>query len=236
MSSKAAFIGLGIFVTVLVVPMALSIFLPCFRKSVTTSPKTFPFEFITTWATFWGVFAAGVTLYFLYDEAELIKENQNAQAYANVYQSQLGLDQTEEQHPELTPYFEKNSPVPKDATNGNLIRMVAEHKLDVIDYFFSQQNNVSIKDDEFRAWIHYFKLSFSQSQVLCDVLRERHEVYGEFVLGVAGGSGCKGLPRLVQRSGLPWTLISNNYSKAADGSAYSAAGHYLAFFIRAKRG
>lgn len=190
-----ALILIGLILSVLLVPVIFATFHSGVRKFVGGTKDKPPFEFLTAWATVIGVVAALITLFFLYDEARLIEANQNAQAYANVYQSQLGLDQVLEQSPGLLMYFERNAPMPTDPYIADQIRLIAEHKLDVIDYFFSQENNLREKhDDEYGAWILYFKRSFARSAVLCDVLRERQEVYGALVKGVAWRSGCPRMP------------------------------------------
>jgi hypothetical protein len=189
----------GTAVIVLLLPVILAFCVPWFRTRLSSEGRP-PYEFATAWVTGVGVLAGLVTLYFLYDEARLIEANQNAQAYANVYQSQLGLDQVLEQSPGLRGYLERREPMPADSYIADSVRSVAEHKLDVIDYFFSQEKNVREKsDDEYRAWILYFKRSFLHSSVLCDVLLERREVYGASVTGVAWFSKCPKMPEPDQK-------------------------------------
>ena len=65
---------------ILIVPIVLAICVTRFGKFVSSPTRKPLYDVITAWVTFWGVMAALVTLYFLYDEATLIEDNQNAQA------------------------------------------------------------------------------------------------------------------------------------------------------------
>lgn len=102
------------------------------------------------------------------------------------------------EHPNYRPYFAEGKTIPKNQPVPQELKAFAEFKLDYLDYFFTEMPHLQRNDIEYPVWKKYFEDSFTESPILCDVLKDDMTEYG-YEIRYFASPLCKGVTIPSQR-------------------------------------
>ncbi len=126
----------------------------------------------------------------VHQQVRRLEDSLDLQSYGAVNNQISELDRIFIDRPELRPFFYENRDWPSKKLLRDRVTSVAERKLDFIDFWFTSALQMNLKRYDMQSWRNYFQRSFKQSRVLCDVLNDEKDDYGEELRSIAFKSGC----------------------------------------------
>lgn len=181
-----------------------------FRENLRNERRQEPIRFLTMLIALASFIVTSAALVFVSVQASNVKKQIRAlnasldlQSYSAINTQLAEIDNLFIDHPDLRPYFFEGAPWPSEEKPENLtlrrkLTSVAEKKLDFIDFWFMSARHLDLQRSDMVSWRNYFLGSFQNSPILCDVLKDEKEAYGEEVLSIAHKSGCPIKPRRVE--------------------------------------
>ena len=126
----------------------------------------------------------------VHEQVKRLEASLDLQSYGAVNNQISELDKIFVDRPELRPFFYENRDWPTKKLLRDRLTSVAERKLDFIDFWFTSALHMNLKRYDMQSWKNYFQRSFMKSRVLCDVLTDEKDDYGEELRSIALKSGC----------------------------------------------
>ena len=153
-----------------------------------------PIELITGIVTLLGTLSAVAGIWFVYVQVKELHRTLDSTAYNYIANQQFDLDKVLAENG-LYPFFEEGKEIDgnEDVKIRNKVMAYAELKLDFLESFIGQRDNIS--SVEWSAWVDYFMRSFEKSPTLCSAVSSKPREYTSGVVTIAQAS-CSNLKDL----------------------------------------
>jgi hypothetical protein len=151
---------------------------PTFWRKFRSEVRSRPLEALTALATSIGILFGVLGLSFVVWQIYEVRAQLDDDAYGRISEWLRDIDAKLFEHPNIRPYFSEGKRPPDHQPIPQELKAFAEFKLDFLDYFFTEMPHLVRNDIEYPVWKKYFADSFTDSPIMCTVLRDEQDEYG----------------------------------------------------------